>query len=79
VDISIVAQTAYVLLRTRLDAAEDSHDHRPIRLWGHRPTRVAMAVGTDPAPQFSLTGYHALDAMPPRHDGASDRVAMRRS
>jgi lipopolysaccharide/colanic/teichoic acid biosynthesis glycosyltransferase len=78
VDISIVAQTAFVLLRTRLDSTEELHSHRPIRLWGHRPTRVAMAVGLgDGVRSFALSGYNAaVDALPPVHD-AGERVVMR--
>jgi lipopolysaccharide/colanic/teichoic acid biosynthesis glycosyltransferase len=77
VDLSIVAQTAFVLLRTRLDSA-DLHTHRPIRLWGHRPTRVAVAVGNDDAmPRLAFASYHALDAIPPAE--GSERIALRSS
>lgn len=81
VDISIVAQTAYVLLRTRLDSAEELHSHRPIRLWGHRPTRVAIAVGSgDGMPQFLLPTFNAVELLATSsHDGGAERVAMRRS
>jgi lipopolysaccharide/colanic/teichoic acid biosynthesis glycosyltransferase len=76
VDLSIVAQTAFVLLRTRLDGAGAGHTHRPIRLWGHRPTRVAMAVGSgDPMRRFALPSYQDLDAIPPSE--SADRVALR--
>ncbi len=78
VDLSIVAQTAFVLLRTRLDSAEEVHTHRPIRLWGHRPTRVAIAVGNDDAvPRLAFPSFHALDAIVPAE--GSERVALRRS
>ena len=78
VDVSIVAQTAYVLLRTRLRTVEDDHAHRPIRLWGHRPTRVAMAVASgDPVRRFAIPSYHDFDAIPPVE--AADRVALRGS
>ena len=78
VDLSIVAQTAVVLLRTRLDSAAELHSHRPIRLWGHRPTRVAMAVGNDDMlPRLAFPTYHALDVIPPA-EGA-ERVALRGS
>ena len=79
VDISIVAQTAFVLLRTRLHAAGVEQTHRPIRLWGHRPTRVMMAVGeSDAAHHFAVPGYYSLDRLPPTAD-APERVAMRGS
>lgn len=77
VDLSIVAQTAVVLLRTRLQAADGLQTHRPIRLWGHRPTRVAIAVGSgDSGPRFSMPTYHAIDMLPPGSD-AAERVAIR--
>jgi lipopolysaccharide/colanic/teichoic acid biosynthesis glycosyltransferase len=77
VDLSIVAQTAVVLLRTRLDSGE-AHSHRPIRLWGHRPTRVAVAVGNDDTiPWLALPTYHAIDAIPPAE--GTERVALRSS
>jgi hypothetical protein len=79
VDLSIVAQTAFVLLRTRLDSGEAVHTHRPIRLWGHRPTRVAMAVGgADAAPEFSLAGYGAREVLPAAPE-TGERVALRGS
>ena len=76
VDLSIVAQTAYVLLRTRLGARGDLHSHRPIRLWGHRPTRVAMAVGDDAMTHFPFGDYHQVDLLPPATDG-TERIALR--
>ena len=82
VDLSIVAQTAVVLLRTRLDLAPGPDTHRPIRLWGHRPTRVAMAVGaTERLPQLSrLGGYHSpIDQLLAQHDGGDERVALQGS
>ena len=79
VDLSIVAQTAFVLLRTRLDSGEAVHTHRPIRLWGHRPTRVAMAVGgADSAPEFSLAGYGSREVLATPAE-ATERVALRSS
>lgn len=79
VDVSIVAQTAFVLLRTRLDAAGTLHCHRPIRLWGHRPTRVAMAVGDQPLlmPHHLTPTYHARELLQPAE--APDRIALRGS
>ena len=80
VDLSIVAQTAFVLLRTRLDSGAEVHTHRPIRLWGHRPTRVAIAVGSgDAAPQFSLAGYGMRESGPTAAPETGDRVALRGS
>ena len=78
VDLSIVAQTAYVLMRTRLRSADVPHAHRPIRLWGHRPTRVAMAVGNDDAlSRFAFPSYHDTDTLAPAEP--SERVALRGS
>ena len=82
VDLSIVAQTAFVLLRTRLESTEAPNTDRPLRLWGHRPTRVAMAVGDQVLmmPHQLVTGpaYHALDRLPAGGD-APERVALRGS
>ena len=81
VDLSIVAQTAFVLVRTRLDAAAVVHNHRPIRLWGHRPTRVAMAVGNDDVllPHFDYSAFHDVDAVTPTAADANERIALRGS
>jgi len=78
VDLSIVAQTAVVLLRTRLDSAADAY-HRPIRLWGHRPTRVAMMAIEDGAPLITLPSYHAIDSRALAGEPTPERVAIRGS
>jgi lipopolysaccharide/colanic/teichoic acid biosynthesis glycosyltransferase len=45
VDASIVAQTVYVLLRTRLYPTPNDESRRPFRLWGHRPQRLEKVGG----------------------------------
>jgi lipopolysaccharide/colanic/teichoic acid biosynthesis glycosyltransferase len=65
VDLSIVAQTIYVLLRTRLQPARENHNNRPFRLWGYRPVRSvrsevlrrsSVAYPRAPAPEPLVAG-----------------------
>ncbi len=80
VDLSIVAQTAVVLVRTRLDSTGLLHSDRPLRLWGHRPTRAAIAVGSsDPTRYFALSGYGSVEAISSGSGELAERMAMRGS
>jgi lipopolysaccharide/colanic/teichoic acid biosynthesis glycosyltransferase len=55
VDASIVAQTAFVLFRTRLYPASNGEDKRPFRLWGHRPLRPDKVGARRAAIQYTAS------------------------
>ena len=64
VDVSIIAQTAFVLLATRLRSAKRAPHERPFRLWGYRPAHgrgdFARRAPIHYVPTFTLTGTRVV-------------------
>jgi lipopolysaccharide/colanic/teichoic acid biosynthesis glycosyltransferase len=73
VDASIVAQTACVLLRTRLYPTPDEESRRPFRLWGHRPQRLEKVGGGRRAALQYAPSYAPPELALPAERGESGR------